>query len=157
MSQPPAQHTTFTIDRVLNAPPAQVFKSWSEPSAKSRWFSGPPGQWKERSREFNFRVGGREALVGLRTDGKVSTFAARYLDIVPEQRIVYSYEMYLDQARISISLATVQFSPTGAGTRMTFTEHAVFLDGHDDAGGREKGTRALIDQLEASLRVKPAR
>ena len=117
----------------------------------------PRGQWKERSREFNFRAGGREGLVGVWADGKVSSFAARYLDIVPGQRIVYTYDLHIDQARISISLVTVQFSPSGAGTRMVFTEQSVFLDGYDDAGGREKGTRVLIDQLEASLRVKPAR
>ncbi len=75
---------------------------------------------------------------------------------MPDERIVYTYDMFTDQARISISLATVLLTPSGASTRMRFTEHAVFLHSYDDAGGREKGTRALIDQLEASLRVKPA-
>ena len=42
--------------------------------------------------------------------------------------------------------------PAGAGARMLFTEQAVFLDGYDDAGGREKGTRALLDKLEATLK-----
>jgi len=34
---------------------------------------------------------------------------------------------------------------------MLFTEQAVFLDGYDDASGREKGTRALMDKLETAL------
>jgi len=29
----------------------------------------------------------------------------------------------------------------------------VFLDGYDDAGSRERGTKALMDALEASLRA----
>lgn len=35
---------------------------------------------------------------------------------------------------------------------MIFTEQAVFLDGFDDAGGREQGTGALLDKLGAALR-----
>jgi hypothetical protein len=49
-------------------------------------------------------------------------------------------------------LSGVWLKPAGAGTRLFFTEQAVFLDGFDDAGGREKGTRALLDKLEAALR-----
>ena len=71
---------------------------------------------------------------------------------MPDQRIVYSYDMHLDGARISVSLATVEFKPEGAGTRMIFTEQGVFLDGYDDPAGRERGTRALLDNLDAELR-----
>jgi dihydrofolate reductase len=33
--------------------------------------------------------------------------------------------------RISVSLATVELAPEGAGTRLVFTEQCAFLDGHD--------------------------
>jgi len=33
------------------------------------------------------------------------------------------------------------------------TEQGVFLDGYDDAGSRERGTKGLLDQLEASLKA----
>ncbi len=69
-----------------------------------------------------------------------------------DQRIVYTYDMHLDDARISVSLATVELEPAGAGTRLIFTEQGVFLDGYDDAGSREHGTRELLDKLGASLR-----
>jgi hypothetical protein len=45
----------------------------------------------------------------------------------------------------------VTLSPEGTGTRLTFTEQAVFLDGYDDAGGREHGTRILLEQLGKAL------
>jgi len=82
----------------------------------------------------------------------VHTFDARYYDIVPDQGFVYSYDMHIDEVRISVSLATVEFKPEGAGTRMVFTEQGVFLDGYDDSVGRERGTRALLDNLDAQLR-----
>jgi uncharacterized protein YndB with AHSA1/START domain len=75
---------------------------------------------------------------------------------VPDQRIVYTNDMHLDEKRISVSLATVEFKPAGAGTRLLFTEQAVFLDGYDDPAVRERGTRALLDDLDAALRGKPA-
>ena len=59
MPGPSVQHLSFSIERVLNASQAQVFMAWSNPSVKRRWFVGPRGQWKERIREFDFRVGGR--------------------------------------------------------------------------------------------------
>ena len=42
--------------------------------------------------------------------------------------------------------------PACAGTRLIFTEQAVFLDGSDKAEDREHGTHALLDKLDAALR-----
>jgi len=133
-----------------------VFKAWADPAAKARWFAGPPDKWKETLREFDFRVGGHERLSGVWPGGKVSAFEGLYHDIVADQRIVYSYGMHIDDVRISVSLATVEFKPEGADTRLIFTEQAAFLDGYDDAGSREQGTGALLDKLGAELQRAPA-
>lgn len=146
-----AQHATFTIERELAAAPATVFAAWATVEGKSRWFGAPPGSWKLLEREFEFRIGGRERLKGTWNNGTVSDFDARYQDIVPDQRIVYTYDMHLNEKRISVSLSTVEIQPSGNGTHMKYTEQAVYLDGHDDAGSRERGTRALLDALAASL------
>jgi uncharacterized protein YndB with AHSA1/START domain len=82
----------------------------------------------------------------------VCSFDALYQDIVPAARSVYTYDMHLDDRRISVSLATIEFSTQGAGTRLTVTEQGVFLDGYDKAADRETGTRTLLDRLETSLR-----
>ena len=63
-------------------------------------------------------------------------------DIVPDQRIVFAHDMHLDDTRISVSLATVELKPEGAGSRLNFTEQAAFLDGYNDLAMREEGTRA---------------
>jgi hypothetical protein len=54
------------------------------------------------------------------------------------------------------TLATAELSPEGKGTRLRLTEQGAFLDGYDDAGKREHGTRALLEALDASLRSAPA-
>jgi uncharacterized protein YndB with AHSA1/START domain len=75
---------------------------------------------------------------------------------VPNTRIISSYDMHLDDKRISVSLATVELEPAGAGTRLIYTEQGAFLDGYDDAGSREHGTRGLLDKLAAALQRESA-
>jgi uncharacterized protein YndB with AHSA1/START domain len=155
MSERSTQHGTFVIERSLNASPARVFAAWATAAAKARWFSGPGG-WRELIRELDFRAGGRERVKGAWPEGMVSDFQSYYLDIVPDERIIYSYDMHIDEKRISISLATVELRPEGAGTRMTVTEQGIFLDGYDDqTGARENGTKGLLDRLAATLEDEP--
>jgi len=147
----PAVHGTFTIVRELPHAPERVFAAWSDPKAKAAWFSGPSGQWTPLEREMDFRVGGRERAKGRWKSGAVTDFQAHYLDIVPLRRIVYAYNMHVDDKKISVSLATIELEAAGKGTRMKLTEQGAFLDGYDDAGSREHGTGALMDALAKSL------
>jgi uncharacterized protein YndB with AHSA1/START domain len=71
---------------------------------------------------------------------------------VPDRRIVYAYAMQLDDVKISVSLATIEFVPSGAGTTLVLTEQGAFLDGYDDAGSREHGTGGLLDKLGVARR-----
>ncbi|HKC51945.1 MAG TPA: SRPBCC family protein [Myxococcota bacterium] len=150
MEKRSANHASFSIERAYAASPGRVFAAWAQVEAKLQWFSGT-GEWKELEREFDFRVGGRERLVGKWPDGMVTAFDGWYHDIVPDRRIVYTYDMRLDAKRISVSLATVELEPVGAGTRLRFTEQAAFLDGYDDSGSRERGTAGQLERLGALL------
>jgi uncharacterized protein YndB with AHSA1/START domain len=145
-----AVHATFSIERVYDASPKRVFHALSDKAAKARWFAGGEG-YTVLEREMDVRPGGRERVKGRWASGTVSTFDAVYFDAVPDERLVYAYEMHLDERKISVSLATIELKPEGAGTRIVITEQGTFLDGYDDAGSREKGTGSLLDQLGASL------
>jgi uncharacterized protein YndB with AHSA1/START domain len=150
MSARSVTHATFSIERTYDASPRRVFAAFADLAIKTHWFDGPE-EWGADEHELDFRAGGRETSRGGPPGGPVHAFEARYYDIVPDQRIVFAYEMHLDERRISVSLATVELEPAGAGTRLTFTEQDAFLDGYDDAGSREQGTRALLDALGATL------
>jgi uncharacterized protein YndB with AHSA1/START domain len=145
-----ATHNTFAIERTYPASPSRVFKAFADPAAKSQWFSGPE-EWESGRYELDFRIGGRERASGGPPGGPVHTYEATYQDIVPDQRIVTTYVMYLDQTRISVSVATIELEPTGQGTRLRLTEQGVFLDGADTCAQREQGTRELLDALGRSL------
>lgn len=148
MTERSTEHATFVLERAYAAAPARVFAAWSSAEAKRQWW-GPPGGGLDV--ELDFRVGGRERFAASGPGGVVHTYAALYQDIVPEQRIVYTYEMYLGEDRISVSVATIELRPDGEGTSLRLTEQGVFLDGHDTAAQREHGTRALLEQLAGAV------
>ncbi len=145
-------HSAFTLERSYDAPVERVYRALSDEAAKAKWFAGSDGQWRQIERSMDFRIGGRERLKGRWASGVVSTFDAVYHDIVVNERIVYSYEMWLDEKKISVSLATMQIKAAGPGrATLKVTEQGAFLDGYDDGGSRERGTGFLLDKLGASL------
>jgi uncharacterized protein YndB with AHSA1/START domain len=145
------KHSSFVIERRYDFDPAQVYRAWVIPDAKARWFSGPPDKWSEEVREMDVRVGGRDRLIGKFMDGSESRFEALYFDVVPEKRLVYTYDMYWQGRKISVSLASIEFVLAGRGTKLVVTEQHAFLDGHEDGGSRERGTRSLLENLATSL------
>jgi uncharacterized protein YndB with AHSA1/START domain len=155
MNEHNTAHSTFVIERSLKASPEKVFKAFSTIEGKSGWFAGPP-MWKELERKFDFRVGGHETLKNEMDTGVVTSYAAEFLDIIPNERIIYSYEMHMDDKKISISLATIEFTAEEDGTKLVVTEQGAYLDDFKDADSgdgntlsREHGTGYLLDGLKA--------
>jgi len=146
-----ALHDTFRLDRRFAAAPARVFRAFADPQAKAKWFGGP-AEIKREDESFDFREGGRETQVSVFGDGTRFGFFVTYVDIVPDERIVYTYEMTMNGQRISASVATVEFRPAaGGGTDFTLTEQGVYLDGLDNPAQRRQGTEDLLAALEKSL------
>jgi uncharacterized protein YndB with AHSA1/START domain len=144
-----ALHDTFRLDRHFSATTDRVFRAFADPQAKAKWFGGP-GVTKSES--FEFSEGGRETLVAEMADGNEFGYFVTYQDIVPGERIVYTYEMSLNGKRISVSVATVELrAAAGGGTDFTLTEQGVYLDGLDSPDQRRQGTEQLLDALEKSL------
>jgi uncharacterized protein YndB with AHSA1/START domain len=140
----------FTIERQFPQSPAQTFGAFAEPELKRRWF-GPPEGWSDADWALDFRVGGSELSVGRDPGGTLHEFRSRFHDIVDGERIVFAYDLLLDDRLISVSLTTVETRPDGDGTRLVFTEHGAFFDDLEDPAEREHGTGLLIDRLAAFL------
>lgn len=144
-------HDSFTIERVFNTAPATVYRALTDQAAKARWFGGGDG-WEVLERSMDVRPGGSERLKGRWANGTVTLFDATYFDVMPDSRLVYAYDMYMNERKLSVSLATIELLTDGPGkTRLIVTEQGAFLDGYEDAGSREKGTGSLLDRLGASL------
>ena len=151
MSTTSAQHDTFVIERRMASSPARVFAAFADQKRKARWFGCVDG-WEVAEHTLDFRVGGREVWRGGPPGDTPHRNDTYYHDIVADERIVWSYAMQVSGRRISVSLATLELSPDGTGTRMRFIEQGVYLDGHDGLAERERGTKDLLDNLERALR-----
>ena len=155
MSDQSVIHDTFVIERTFDAPPAKVFRAFADKDAKTQWFHGPD-DWTQSRYELDFRVGGTEISAGAEPGGAVHRMEGRYFDIVENERFVFVYDMFADDAKLSVSMMTVELEPAGKGTRMVFTEHDALLDGLEPVGMREEGTRGLLEALAAALEREPA-
>jgi len=144
-------HATFHLVRAYDASPARVWKALTDPVAKAQWFGVASEQVEIIERAMDPRPGGRERLKGRFGGRVVSSFDATYYDVIENERLVYCYEMHLDDRKISVSVATLQLKADGKRTRLMVTEQGAFLDSYDDAGSRERGTGELLDALGRSL------
>ncbi len=146
----------FTLPVELAAPPGRVWPFFSELEPRRTWVR-MPGPSGTATHELDFRTGGFERLANVFVSGDSredlenrSTFS----DIVPEERIVFSYEAFVGGILRWVALVTVGLTPSGDGTRtlLNWTEQYSFVrlstpDGADDVKHLIGGTRLRLNGL----------
>jgi uncharacterized protein YndB with AHSA1/START domain len=148
--EPEIAHATFSVERSYPQSPAKVFKAFSDPATKRRWFAEGEG-WTVFEYKLDFRTGGSETSRFAFKDGPEIRNDTSFQDIVPERRIVFTYKMAVGERPLSVSLSTIELVPEGKGTLMIYTEQGVYLDGAESVKGREEGSRWLLEQLSKEL------
>jgi uncharacterized protein YndB with AHSA1/START domain len=126
----------------------------ADPSKKRRWFAEGEKANVERF-EADFRVGGSE-YTRFHFDSGACENDTIYLDIRPNQSIVFAYTMTLNGNRFSSSQATVELLPTENGTQekgthLILTEQGAYFEGADGPAIREEGWSVLLNQLPTVL------
>jgi uncharacterized protein YndB with AHSA1/START domain len=138
-------HHTFSHERRYPVPVGKVFAAWRDPQVKRHWFAAG-GDYA-----LDFRVGGVESTRTGGADGKRLAFESRYLDIVPDQRIVYTSTLSADDELATVSTTSVEFQADGDATVLVLTESDVFLDGREEPSWREQGTGDWLGKLGSEL------
>lgn len=141
---------TFVLERRYSVSPAKVYAAWADPEVKAIWFRGGE-TWRQTRRVLDLRIGGTEILEGVWGEGNVTLYEAVYHDVAPGRRLVYGYRMSGGGRLLSVSLSTVEFLADNGGTHLVYTEQAVYLDGFDDGGGRQRGTTIHLDRLDVLM------
>jgi uncharacterized protein YndB with AHSA1/START domain len=157
----PVIHGSFALPLDLGVPPGRVYAAYSDPAQRSRWFRIPsePGQSRY---ELDFRVGGHETARGVfapsGTDEERIEYRSAFCEIVASQRIVFTYEVLLNDLRRWVSLVTIELSPSdgsNGGTHLRHTEQYAFLaytgDGQQDVAHLKGGTRLQLNGLMATV------
>ena len=76
------------LSRIINAPRNKVFKAWTEPKLLKQWFAPLP--WTTAEVETDVRVGGSSLVVMRSPDGKEFPNRGVYLEVVPNERLVFT-------------------------------------------------------------------
>ena len=140
---------TFDVTRTISARPETVFRLWTDKTLKEKWFCWDGDGWTHDRYDADLREGGFESVRF--TNPAVGSFGyeSHLFHIRPSERLVYGYTMLADSGPISVSQATVTLVPVPEGTKVVYTEQAVFLDGNDSIETRLPGCESVVERMKA--------
>lgn len=150
----PANSHELTISRFINAPPAVVWKAWSEPEHLAKWWIPAPIECQVV--KLDLRPGGGFVTLMREGDGPFQPHVdACFLEIVPQTRLVFTTmltEGWRPAEPWLALTAIMSFEAEGAGTQ--YAARALHRNGEDARKHKElgffEGWGTAIDQL-ASL------
>ena len=154
---PPVIHGSFTLTRDLPAPPPEVYAAYAETARRRRWFRVPSTP-EHASHELDFRIGGHELAKGVFAPAGAEErleYRATFCDIAPDERVVVTYSVTVNDLRRWVSLVTIELIPRDGGTHLRHTEQYAFLaytgDGRHDTAHLRGGTMLQLNALAAAL------
>jgi uncharacterized protein YndB with AHSA1/START domain len=138
----------LVVTRTFDAPPRLVFKAWARPELFQRWWvpKSAPGI-SLVSCEMDVRTGGKYRLQFGSGESDTMAFHGKYLEVVPDERIVWTNDEGEEGA-----VTTVTFADQGGKTLLTFHEVYPSKEALDEAmTGAAAGLPEQLDQLEEML------
>jgi uncharacterized protein YndB with AHSA1/START domain len=149
------QKLDLEISRFVNAPRVRVWRAWTDPALLTEWWS--PRPWKTEVRAFEFWPGGAFHTFMTGPDGGESDNPGCFLDIAPQERIVFTSMLVGGWRPASPWLAftaILTMADEGAGTR--YVARVMHKDDaerrrHEELGFFD-GWNICIAQLEEAAR-----
>lgn len=145
------------VTRTFDAPTSLVFEAWSKPELFKQWWVPRSMGMTLRSCEMDVRTGGKYRLVFGDDPANPMAFFGKYLDVVPNQRIVWTNE----ESGADGSVTTATFEEKNGKTTLVMSELYPTKEALDAAGtGAQEAmneTFGQLDELLASLAATAAR
>ena len=137
----------LVITRELKAPRERVFAAWTDVAQAARWWA--PRDFTLLSCEMDVQPGGRWHRRMRAADGAVFVKQGVYREIVPPERLVFTYQT--DEGGIvdGETVVTVTFEDLGGRTRLTL--HHTGFDGGAARLSHEGGWQGAIERVERFL------
>jgi uncharacterized protein YndB with AHSA1/START domain len=143
----------LSISRLINAPPARVWKAWSRPEHLANWWIPEPIECKVMKLDL-YPGGGFETLMREGKEDFKPHVEACFLEVVPEQRLVWTTtlsEGWRPSEPWLALTAIISFLEEG-----DYTRYSARVMHKNDADSRkhlelgfEEGWGTAIDQLAA--------
>jgi uncharacterized protein YndB with AHSA1/START domain len=142
----------IVIERIVDAPPALVFRCWTDPKHMARWWG--PQSFTNPVCELDVRIGGTWRIVMRGPEGTEYPCHGVYQEIVPAQRLVFT-NIATDAAGKPVldGLTTVTFAEENGRTRMTVATSATALVEYARGylEGMEMGWTQSLERLDAEV------
>jgi uncharacterized protein YndB with AHSA1/START domain len=142
------------VTRTFDAPARLVFEAWSRPELFRKWWVPRSLGMTLRSCELDVRTGGSYRLVFGDDPANPMAFFGRYLEVVPDQRIVWTNEESGEPG----SVTTVTFEERDGRTLLVMSELYPTKEALDAAGtGAQEALHETFGQLDELLAEPSAR
>ena len=136
------------VTRTFDAPARLVFKAWTKPELFKKWWVPRSMGMTLRSCELDVRTGGTYRLVFGEDSANTTGFYGKYLEVVPNKRIVWTNEESGDAG----SVTTVTFEERDGKTRLVMSELYPTKEALDAAGtGAQEAMNETFGQLDELL------
>lgn len=147
---------TVRLQHLYEAIPEQVFDAWSDPEVLGKWFG--PHSHNCKVEEFDFTEGGQYQIrmipVGEDADcagdtTQDSVCAGQFVEIIPNERIVMTFDWIENGAPMGDTLLTIELRPVGTKTELSLTHERLPDKQLRDA--HESGWQGSLECLEEYL------
>ena len=140
------------VTRTFDAPARLVFEAWSKPELFKKWWVPRSMGMTLRSCEMDVRTGGKYRLVFGDDPANAMAFFGKYLEVVPNKRIVSTNEEGGEAGPVT----TVTFEERDGKTLVVVSELYPTKEALDAAGtGAADATHETFAQLDELLAALP--
>ena len=101
---------SLTINRRLNAPPAKVYAAWTDPEKIVQWFGPAATILGSVKAKMDVRVGGCFRISFNTDDGQYHEVGGTYREVVPDERLVFSWAWHSTPEREPVVTVTLKFT-----------------------------------------------
>ncbi|HWZ95095.1 MAG TPA: SRPBCC family protein [Opitutaceae bacterium] len=137
---------SLQITRQLKHDRTRVFSALTDPAKMAQWFFGMKGG---RAKVANDLRPGGTYVIEMSSDQKTATPKGTYLEIVPPERLVFTWLSCLDGSE---SKVTIELFEQGAGTKLVLTHELP----EAQVTPHREGWTVCLDHLEIFLSRVPA-
>ena len=139
---------TLRMERYFDAPPALLFKLWTQPEHMVRWWGCP--MMVTCVAETDPREGGTFCVEMDLEDGSKHIIVGKYQEYAPPDRLTMSWAWELEDGSLGHeTLVKVSFEESGDGTLLTL--HQALFESRDMRDGHNEGWSSSFDRLVAYI------
>jgi uncharacterized protein YndB with AHSA1/START domain len=149
MTAKTAEKTSLEVTRFINAPPARVYKAWTDPIQLRKWFG--PENVQTRNIVAETRVGGKFCWDLTSSEGEEMTMRGEYRELQAGRKIVFTWHWEDDEDwEQRDSLVTVELSDCDGGTEVRLIHEQ--LPSEESRDRHSEGWKSVLDKLERFCR-----